>query len=571
MNTSLKLIANTSLLVTLLGNLFISRASAFSDIKNQIAKDCITQLAERNVIRGYADQTFRPQSTINRAEFAVLLLNAFPNSEVKHPGMQFKDVPNSHWAYKAIQAAYQRGFFSGYPDRTFRPSQAIPRVQAIAILSNHLNFNTPDNPESILKQYFNDEAQIPDYARKSLAAGTIGRIVVNYPNVKQLQPNKGATRGEVAAIICQSLNLARTIPLEYIAGGKQLFTIPPEMGGFTNFSEGLAGAEVNRKYGFINKTGELVIAAKFDGIQKFSSGLAPVKIGDKWGYIDKTGNLVIPAQFIQQPADFIEEVAQVQVENKIGFIDKTGKLLFTVTYPGANSLQVNNFAYGLAAVRIDSERTGFIDKTGKFVIEPQPYNIADFASGLAAIKVNNKYGYIDKTGKVVIPPQFNNAKPFTEGLAAVDFSANGISNWGYIDSTGKTVIAPQFYDAKNFSEGLACIYSEQGFGFIDKTGKLVISSSQLASNAGNFISDLGSFSSGLALVKIGNKFGYIDKTGKSIIKVELPNALSFQDGMAMVNVAGTWIKNIGFDSSNITVIDYTFDGGKWGYIRSPLN
>ncbi|BAY29561.1 hypothetical protein NIES2107_14040 [Nostoc carneum NIES-2107] len=89
MNTSLKLITNTSLIVTLLGNLFISKVSAFSDIKNQIAKDCITQLSERNIIRGYADQTFRPQSTINRAEFAVLLLNAFPNSEIKNAGMQF--------------------------------------------------------------------------------------------------------------------------------------------------------------------------------------------------------------------------------------------------------------------------------------------------------------------------------------------------------------------------------------------------------------------------------------------------------------------------------------------------
>ncbi len=570
MNTSLKLLANTSLIVTLLGHIFISKASAFSDIKNQVAKDCITQLAERNLIRGYADQTFRPQSTINRAEFAVLLLNAFPNSEVKHPGMQFKDVPNTHWAYKAIQAAYQRGFFSGYPDRTFRPSQAIPRVQAIAILSNHLNFSTPDNPESILKQHFNDEAQIPDYARKSLAAGTIGRIVVNYPNIKQLQPNKGATRGEVAAIICQSLNLARAIPLEYIAGGKAPFTIPPEMGGFTNFYEGLAGAEVNRKYGFINKKGELVIAAKYDSIRNFSSGLAAVKIGDKWGYIDKTGKLVIPTQFLQEPADFVEDVAQVQVENKIGFIDKTGKLLFTVTYPGANSLQVNNFSDGLAAVRIDSERTGFIDKTGKFVIEPQPYNIADFASGLAAIKINNKYGYIDKTGNVVIAPQFSNAKQFTEGLAAVDFSGNGISNWGYIDSTGKTEITPQFYSAQNFSEGLALISSEQGFGFIDKTGKLIISGSQLVSNVGNFISELESFSSGLALVRIGNKFGYIDKTGKLVIKLELPNALNFQDGIARVNVAGKWLQNIGFDSANIPIIDYTFHGGKWGYIRSPL-
>ncbi|MBW4645852.1 MAG: hypothetical protein KME23_23175 [Goleter apudmare HA4340-LM2] len=35
-------------------------------------------------------------------------------------------------------------------------------------------------------------------------------------------------------------------------------------------------------------------------------------------------------------------------------------------------------------------------------------------------------------------------------------------------------------------------------------------------------------------------------------------------------VGGKWIQNIGFDSSNVPIIDYSFQGGKWGYIRSPL-
>lgn len=84
MNTIFKLLTHTSVTITIVSNLLIfilssSQASAFSDIQNQIAKDCINQLAERNLIRGYADKTLRLQSTINRAEFAVLLLNAFPN------------------------------------------------------------------------------------------------------------------------------------------------------------------------------------------------------------------------------------------------------------------------------------------------------------------------------------------------------------------------------------------------------------------------------------------------------------------------------------------------------------
>jgi hypothetical protein len=559
---------NTSVIITVVCNLLISKASAFSDIQNQIAQQCIIQLGDRNLVRGYADQTFRPQSTISRAEFAVLLLNAFSYGQQKQSGIEFKDVPTTHWAYKAIQAAYQQGFFIGYPDRTFRPSEPIPRVQAIAILGNHL-FSIPETPETSLKQHFDDAAQIPNYARNGVAAATSGRIVINYPKVRQLQPNKSATRSEVAAMFCQSLNLIRTIPIEYIAGGKAPFTITPEMGGFTNFSEGLAGAEVNKKYGFINKSGELVIAAKFDEIRNFSSGLATVKIGDKWGYIDKNGKLLIPAQFSQEPANFIEDLAKVTLEDKIGFIDKTGKLLFTVAYPGAKSLAVNNFSEGLATVRIDSDKTGFIDKTGKFIIEPQTYEISDFAAGMAVINVNGKYGYIDKNGKIVIAAQFEQAKPFSEGLAAVQIKEDAISKWGYIDLTGKMVITPQFYSARNFSEGLAQISSSQDWGYIDKTGKIIIYANQLIVIPGSHISELESFSSGLALVRVGNKFGYIDKNGKWIIKPELPNAMSFQDGMARINVAGKWLKNVGYDSSANPIIDYYFEGGKWGYIRSP--
>lgn len=566
-NKYLKILANTSLILIIESNLLISKASAFSDIQNQVAQQCISQLGDRNLVRGYADQTFRPQSTINRAEFAVLLLNAFPYGQQEQSGIEFKDVPTTHWAYKAVRAAYERGFFSGYPDQTFRPSEPIPRVQAIAILGNHL-FSVPENPETKLKQHFDDAAQIPNYARNSVAAATSGRIVINYPKVRQLQPNKSATRGEVAAIICQSLNLYKTVPLEYIAGGKEQFTIPPEMGGVTNFSEGLAGAEVNKKYGFINKKGDLVVAAKFDEIRNFSSGLAAVKIADKWGYIDKNGKLVIPAQYLQEPASFSEDVAKVTSEDKISFIDKTGKLLFTVTYPEAKSLVVNNFSEGLAKVRSDSEKTGFIDKTGKFVIQPQPYDIGDFASGLAVINVNGKHGYIDKTGKIVIAPQFDQAQPFAEGLAAVGMKDGISSNWGYIDPTGKIVIPLQFYSAQNFSEGLAQISSFQTRGYIDKIGNVIISANKLILPPGSYISELQSFSSGLALVRVDNKFGYIDKTGKWSIKPELPNAVSFQDGMARVNVAGKWIKIVGYDSSANPIVDYTFEGGKWGYIRS---
>ena len=48
----------------------------------------------------------------------------------------------------------------------------------------------------------------------------------------------------------------------------------------------------NGKWGFIDKTGKIVINQKFDKVSGFSEGLCGVKIGNKWGYIDKTGKYV---------------------------------------------------------------------------------------------------------------------------------------------------------------------------------------------------------------------------------------------------------------------------------------
>ena len=190
---------------------------AFTDIQNYWAKDCINQMAARKLVSGYPDNTFRPNATITRAEFAVLMLNAFPDAPEKRPGTPFKDVPANHWAHKAIQDAYKRGFFSGYPGGTFQPNQPIPRVQAIGVLAGARNLSFSGNAEGTLKQYFEDAGQIPDYAKNAIAAATINSLVVNYPNVKQLKPNQSTTRGEVAALICRALFIY-AVPPQYIAG-----------------------------------------------------------------------------------------------------------------------------------------------------------------------------------------------------------------------------------------------------------------------------------------------------------------------------------------------------------------
>ena len=220
MNEGLQFLTSTSVTTVLFASLLsLSTPSTptFSDIQSYWGQECISQMAPRKLVSGYPDGSFRPNSTITRAEFAVLMLNAFPDAPVKRSGTTFKDVPANHWANKAIQDAYRRGFFSGYPGGLFQPSQPIPRVQAIGVLAGALNYSIPTNPNGMLRQYFDDAAQIPDYAKNAIASATIGTLVVNYPNVKQLKPNQSATRGEVAALMCGALNIY-AVPPQYIAG-----------------------------------------------------------------------------------------------------------------------------------------------------------------------------------------------------------------------------------------------------------------------------------------------------------------------------------------------------------------
>ena len=189
----------------------------FSDIQGHWAQPCIERLAQEKLVSGYPGEIFRPDAPVTRAEFAVLMCNRFPDSPPVKNAAFFKDVSENHWAANAIKTASEKGFFAGYPDGTFKPDQAIPRVQAIIVLAAHLKLRVPESPQSILKNNFIDSEDIPNYALEMMAAATMGALVINYPNKSQLNPNQNATRGEVAALLCRTLQIY-VVPPQYIAG-----------------------------------------------------------------------------------------------------------------------------------------------------------------------------------------------------------------------------------------------------------------------------------------------------------------------------------------------------------------
>jgi hypothetical protein len=82
-----------------------------------------------------------------------------------------------------------------------------------------------------------------------------------------------------------------------------------------------------KKTGYKNKNGKIVIEPKFDDGHEFSEGLARIYINRRgWGYIDQNGNFVIKPIW-NRAFDFHGRKAEVSNSDGIFLIDKTGKII----------------------------------------------------------------------------------------------------------------------------------------------------------------------------------------------------------------------------------------------------
>ena len=100
--------------------------------------------------------------------------------------------------------------------------------------------------------------------------------------------------------------------------GEIKYVIKPQFDDAEDFSEGLARVFIydQGRYGYINREGQ-VVAKQFDDARSFSEGLARVEIDSKWGYINKAGQVVIKPQF-DYADDFSEGLTLVRVDDKWG-------------------------------------------------------------------------------------------------------------------------------------------------------------------------------------------------------------------------------------------------------------
>ncbi len=278
--------------------------------------------------------------------------------------------------------------------------------------------------------------------------------------------------------------------------GKEI--IPPQYELLYGFVEDLAWYKMaDGNCGFLDRTGKRKVQLHSDHPTYFREGLAAVCKGnlssDRWGYINKTGNLVIPYQFASANP-FYEGLACVSIvtkvnkdgydETKYGFINNLGNILIPAKYDHALP-----FSEGLAGVGIYKEITDealdndkmedflkdydwkYIDKNGNDVIHSN-YSIGGwFKNGVAPVKQNNKWGFINKQGQVVLPFMYKEANWSEPGA----FCVKQGNVWGVINNNGQWMIVPKYGWIYEFWNGFANVQmfdtdGNEVFFYIDKRG-----------------------------------------------------------------------------------------------------
>lgn len=117
---------------------------------------------------------------------------------------------------------------------------------------------------------------------------------------------------------------------------------------------------IGDKWGILTADGEQLAEVKFDSVGVFHDGLAVVKAAERYGYIDRSGAIVIPIQWMAA-YDFSEGLAALRVDKKhFQFINTAG----TVVIKSKKYDSVGRFRNGICRV-VKGVKVKWIDTKGK--------------------------------------------------------------------------------------------------------------------------------------------------------------------------------------------------------------
>lgn len=229
------------------------------------------------------------------------------------------------------------------------------------------------------------------------------------------------------------------------------------------FSEGLAAARIDGKFGYIDHRGEVVIPPRFELGGEFHLGLAEVVIGENVGVINRQGEIVVPPIF-QRAIPLTKDV----------FLVVEGKWTHGRNEATNRPLPRWNMSGGA--------KFGLYHVAGHWIRRPDLTSFIAFDEGRGLIwattnsPTTGPFGLLASSGEWVIEPQYERVGRLREERAVVVKSVGGIRQFGAVDPAGKLVVAFQELELREWSNGWAITRKNAPriqYALLDRNGAMV--------------------------------------------------------------------------------------------------
>lgn len=176
-----------------------SSVYAFSDVDNHWAKDSIEKLSQINIVKGYEDNTFRPDKNMTRAEVATII-NRLIGAQ-KESLKYIPDLDRQSWYSSEIRKSVQTGVIMGDENGYVRPTSYVTREEVVTMLSRafYVSGNT-----TLAKNYI-DEEEISKWSKDYFATFVNYKYIMGYED-ETIRPKAYITRSEFVTLLGRMFN-----------------------------------------------------------------------------------------------------------------------------------------------------------------------------------------------------------------------------------------------------------------------------------------------------------------------------------------------------------------------------
>ncbi len=183
------------------------KSDPFSDISGW-CRDYVVTCYMADIVGGFPDGTFRPGLNVTRAQFIMMLYNMGGRPDAPDMQLGFADRASIADVYTAaVKWGTKAGIISGFADNTFRPNDSISRAQMAAFAYRFLSLGVSGTvlDGCRVPNAFRDYGDISECYREAVDVMANTGVIQGYAD-GSYRPCGIATRGQSAAVMARLLS-----------------------------------------------------------------------------------------------------------------------------------------------------------------------------------------------------------------------------------------------------------------------------------------------------------------------------------------------------------------------------